>query len=425
MSFVKRIKLNLATQIFIGLLLGILVGAVFYGNTTLADVLNPIGTIFLNLIKMLVLPIIISTLITGIAGLGGAKKFGKMGGKTILYFEVVTTVALVIGLLAANLVKPGAGVDIDQLSKGDISGYTDGTQSTGGGVLDTLYDIFPSNVFEALAQGNILAVIFFAILFGLGLASLGDNGKPLLNIFSIVADTMFWVTNQVMRVAPLGVFALIGVTVSKFGIASLLPLGKLVLTAYGVMAFFVIAVFGLILRICRVRPTDLVRLLKDEIILAFSTASSETVLPRLMEKLPRFGAAKETTSFVVPIGYSFNLDGGALYQSIAVLFVAQLYGIDMSVGEQIVALLLLMLTTKGLAGVPGANIAVLLATFGPLGLPVGGLAFIIGVDRLIDMGRTVVNVLGNAIAAVVISKWEGNFGRESSEHPDTAEPATP
>lgn len=423
MEVANKFKFNLATQIFIGLLLGVLVGAIFYDNSTLADILNPIGTMFLNLIKMLVLPIIISTLITGIAGLGDAKKFGKMGGKTILYFEVVTTVALVLGLLAANIVKPGAGIDIGSLTKGDISGYTDGSQSTGGGVLDTLYGIIPSNVFESLAQGNLLAVIFFSILFGLGLASLGDKGKPLLNIFSIVADTMFWITNQVMRVAPLGVFAMIGVTVSKFGVSSLLPLGKLVLTAYGVMVFFVVVVFGLILRICRVRPLSLVRLLKDEIILAFSTASSETVLPRLLEKLPRFGAAKETTSFVVPIGYSFNLDGGALYQSIAVLFVAQLYGIDMSIGEQIVALLLLMLTTKGLAGVPGANIAVLLATFGPLGLPVGGLAFIIGVDRLIDMGRTVVNVLGNSIAAVVISKWEGNFGTETSTHADPPEVA--
>lgn len=424
MAFVRKLKINLATQIFIGLLLGVVVGASFSGNPALVEVLNPIGKIFLNLIKMIVLPIIVSTLITGIAGLGNAKKVGKIGGKTIVYFEVITTVALVIGLLAGNLVQPGSGISIGNLTQGDISSYTNGSYSTGGGVLETLYSIFPSNIFESLAQGNLLAVIFFSILFGLGLSSLGDKGNPLLNIFSIVADTMFWVTNQVMKVAPIGVFALIGVTVAKFGVASLLPLGKLVLTAYGVMIFFVLVVFGTILRICHVRPMNLVRLLKDEIILAFSTASSETVLPRLMEKLPRFGCSKETTSFVIPIGYSFNLDGGALYQSLAVLFVAQLYGIRMSIGAQIAALLLLMLTTKGLAGVPGANIAVLLATFGPLGLPVGGLAFIIGVDRLIDMGRTTINVLGNSIAAIVISKWEGSFDTEASAQVTNPESTT-
>lgn len=419
----KKFKINLATQIFIGLLAGIAVGGVFYGDPQIIAVLTPIGNIFLTLIKMIVLPIIISTLITGVAGLGNAKDLGKMGGKTILYFEVVTTVALFIGLLAANIIKPGSGISIGNLTKGDISSFTKESHSTGGGVLDTIYGIFPSNIFESLAHGNILAVIFFSILFGLGLSSLGEKGKPMLNIFSIVADTMFWVTNQVMKVAPLGVFALIGVTVSKFGLGSLLPLGKLVLTAYGVMIFFVVVVFGSILKICGVRPMSLVRTLKDEIILAFSTASSETVLPRLMEKMPRFGCSKEITSFVIPIGYSFNLDGGALYQSIAVLFVAQLYGIHMSIGAQIGVMLLLMLTTKGLAGVPGANIAVLLATFGPLGLPVEGLAFIIGVDRLIDMGRTVVNVLGNSIAAIAISKWEGKLRKPGSPADTPQSPA--
>lgn len=404
-----RLRINLATQILIGLVLGIAIGLVFYGNSTLVDILTPIGDIFLTLIKMIVLPIIVSTIITGVAGLGTAKNLGRLGGKTLLYFEVVTTVALFIGLLAANLVKPGAGIDIDSLAKGDISSFSDGADSAGSGALETLFSIFPSNIFESLAEGNILAVLFFSIIFGLGLASLGEKGRPLLSVFQNVADAMFWVTNQVMKVAPIGVFALIGVTVSKFGAASLLPLGKLVLTAYGVMFFFVIVVFGGILLMCRIPPLRLIRFLKDELLLAFSTASSETVLPRLMEKMPRFGCSKEISSFVIPLGYSFNLDGGALYQSIAVLFVAQLYGIDMPLGSQIVALLLLMLTTKGLAGVPGANIAVLLATFGPLGLPLSGLAFIIGVDRIIDMGRTAVNVLGNSIAAIVISKWEGRF----------------
>jgi len=412
----KKIRLSLAWQIFIGMILGIIVGAIFYGNSIVEDILQPVGDIFINLIKVIILPIIISTLVTGIAGLGDAKKFGKIGGKTILYFEIITTIALTIGLIAANIVQPGSGIDMDQLSEGDVSSIAETAEETEDqGIVDVIYGIFPSNIFESLSEGDILPVIFFSVIFGLGLATLGDKGKPLLNIFQIIGDTMFWVTNQIMKIAPLGVFALISVTVSQFGLASLLPLGKLVLTAYGVMIIFVVGVFGLVLKICRVSPLNLFRVLKSDIILAFSTASSEVVLPSLLKKMPKFGCPKEITSFVIPSGYSFNLDGGALYQSIAVLFVAQMYGVNMSIGFQITALLILMLTTKGLAGVPGANIAVLLATFGPLGLPVEGLAFIIGVDRFIDMGRTVVNVLGNSIAAIVISKWEGRFNAPQSE----------
>lgn len=412
----KKIKISLAMQIFIGMVLGVIVGAIFYGNSKVETVLQPIGDIFLNLIKVIILPIIISTLVTGIAGLGDAKKFGKLGGKTILYFEIITTIALVIGLLAANIVKPGSGLDMGQLSKGDISGIANSVQGEEQqGIVDVIYGIFPSNIFESLANGDILPVIFFSVIFGLGLATLGEKGEPLLQLFRIVGDTMFWVTNQIMKIAPLGVFALIGVTVSNFGLESLLPLGKLVLTAYGVMIIFIVLVFGLVLKICRINPMNVIKVLKDDMILAFSTASSEVVLPNLIKKMDKFGCPKEIASFVIPSGYSFNLDGGALYQSIAVLFVAQMYGIDMSIGSQISALVILMLTTKGLAGVPGANFAVLLATFGPLGLPMEGLAFIVGVDRFIDMGRTVVNVLGNAIAAIAMSKWEGRFNVPKSE----------
>jgi proton glutamate symport protein len=415
-SKLKKIKLSLAMQIFIGMVLGIVVGAIFYGSPKVEGILQPIGDIFINLIKMIILPIIVATLVTGIAGLGDVKKFGKLGGKSILYFEIITTIALFIGLLAANIIQPGSGVEMDGLSKGDIIHITQNSEEIEGqGIMHVVYEIFPSNIFESLANGDILPVIFFSVIFGLGIASLGERGEPLLNIFQIIADTMFWVTNQIMKLAPLGVFALIGVTVSKFGLASLLPLGKLVITAYLVMIVFIVVVFGLVLKICNVNPLSLFRVLKEELILAFSTASSEVVLPKLMTKMNRFGCPKEITSFVIPTGYSFNLDGGALYQSIAVLFVAQLYGIEMSFTAQLTALFILMLTTKGLAGVPGANFAVLLATFVPLGLPLEGLAFIVGVDRFIDMGRTVVNVMGNSIAAIVISKWEGRFNKVQSD----------
>ncbi|WP_436966274.1 cation:dicarboxylate symporter family transporter [Staphylococcus shinii] len=412
----KKIKLSLALQIFIGMVLGVIVGAIFYENPKVETILQPIGDTFLNLIKVIILPIIISTLITGVASLGDAKKFAKLGGKTILYFEIITTIAMTIGLIAANIVKPGSGIDKDSLTKSDLSGVTNTAKSAQDqGIVDTITGIFPSNIFESLAAGDILPVIFFSILFGLGLSSLGKKGEPLLQIFQTIGDTMFWITNKIMKLAPLGVFALIGVTISKFGLSSLLPLGKLVLTSYGVMIIFSVLVFGLVLKICHVNPIDFIKVLKNEIILAFSTASSEVVLPNLIKKMNKFGCPKEITSFVIPSGYSFNLDGGALYQSIAVLFVAQMYGIDMSIGSQITALFILMLTTKGLAGVPGANIAVLLATFGPLGLPLEGLAFIVGVDRFIDMGRTVINVSGNSIAAIVISKWEGVFNTSKSK----------
>jgi proton glutamate symport protein len=414
---VERVKkISLAWQIFIGLILGIAVGAIFYGNPHVEQVLAPFGAIFLRLIKMIVVPIVISCLVVGVAGAGDMKSLGKLGGKTLIYFEVITTIAIVVGLLMANVFHPGTGVDRSQLVKSDMTSYITTEKTTEShSKIDTFVNIVPTNVVQAFANGDMLAIIFFSVMFGLGVAAIGEKGQPILNFFRGTADAMFYVTNQIMKVAPIGVFALIGVTVSKFGLASLIPLGKLVIVVYGAMFFFVIIVLGIVAKIAGYNIFKLLGYLKDELILGYSTASSETVLPRIMEKMERIGCPKGITSFVIPTGYSFNLDGSTLYQAIAALFIAQMYGIHMSIGHQITLVLILMVTSKGIAGVPGVSIVVLLSTLGGVGIPVEGLAFILGVDRLLDMARTAVNVVGNSLAAIVISKWEGHKLKDRPE----------
>ncbi|MDU4910057.1 cation:dicarboxylate symporter family transporter [Clostridium baratii] len=409
-------KLGLAFQIILGLILGIIVGAVFYGNPVVTSYLQPFGDIFIRLIKMIVVPIVFSSLVVGVASVGDIKKVGKIGGKTILYFEVVTTFAIIVGLLVANLVHPGNGVNISNLATTSIDKYMHTAETASShGLMDTFINIVPTNIFESLSKGDLLPIIFFSVMFGLGVAAIGEKGKPVLAICQGVADAMFWITNQIMKLAPLGVFGLIGVTVSKFGLASLIPLGKLIITVYGAMILFVFFVLGFVAKMARTSIISLIRLLKDELILAFTTASSEAVLPKLMEKMERFGCSKAITSFVIPTGYSFNLDGSTLYQSIAALFIAQIYGIHLPLSAQINLVLVLMLTSKGMAGVPGASFVVLLATVGSVGIPVEGVAFIAGIDRIVDMARTVVNVLGNSLAVVVISKWEKEFDAEEGQ----------
>ncbi|GEN35768.1 MULTISPECIES: cation:dicarboxylate symporter family transporter [Aneurinibacillus] len=408
-------KFGLVWQIFLGLILGIAVGAIFYGNPKVAEILDPIGAIFIHLIKMIVVPIIISTLIVGVAGVGTGKNLSRLGGKTILYFEVITTIAIVIGLLVANIFQPGAGINMNNLAQSDISKYVNTTEETKShGFAETLVNIVPTNIVDAMANGDNLAIIFFAVMFGLALAKLGERGKPVIHFFELIAETMFNLTNMVMKFAPFGVFALIGVTVSKFGVASLIPLGKLMIVVYLTMIFFMVVVLGAVSKWAGVNIFRLMAMLKEELLLAYSTASSEAVLPRIMEKLEKMGCPKGIVSFVIPTGYSFNLDGSTLYQALAGIFIAQMYGIDLSIGQQITFALVLMLTSKGIAGVPGLSFVVLLATLGSVGIPLEGLAFIAGIDRLLDMMRTVVNVVGNSVAAIVMSKWEGQFDKEEA-----------
>ena len=414
----KKFKFTLAYQILVGLILGIIVGAVFYGNPSVEKYLQPIGTMFINMIKMIVVPIIVSTLILGVAGTGDIKQLGKLGGKTLIYFEVVTTIAIIVGLFAANIFQPGEGIDMSSLAKGDIDQYvqtTEEVQKEDHGILDIIVGIVPDNIVQSMAAGEMLPIIFFSVLFGLGIAAIGEKGKPVLAFFQGTADAMFWVTNIIMKFAPFGVFALIGVTVSKFGLESLLPLGKLMILVYATMIFFIIVVLGGIAKLVGINIFHLMKILKDELLLAYSTSSSETVLPKVMEKMEKFGSPKDIVSFVVPTGYSFNLDGSTLYQAIAAIFIAQMYGIDLSIIQQVTLVLVLMVTSKGIAGVPGVSFVVLLATLGTVGIPPEGLAFIAGIDRLLDMARTVVNVVGNALATVVMAKWEGRFDQQKEQ----------
>jgi len=419
----KKAKLSLAWQIVIGLVLGVAIGALLNHFSAekawwISNVLQPAGDIFIRLIKMIVVPIVISSLIVGIAGVGDAKKLGSIGLKTILYFEVVTTIAIVVGLVLANLFHPGAGIDMSTLGTVDISKY----QATAAEVqhehafIETLLNLIPSNIFAALMRGEMLPIIFFSVLFGLGLSSLqADLREPLVRTFQGVSETMFKVTHMIMNYAPIGVFALIAVTVANFGFSSLLPLAKLVLLVYFAIAFFAFMVLGLVARVFGFSVIKIMRIMKDELILAYSTSSSETVLPRVIEKMEKYGAPKSICSFVVPTGYSFNLDGSTLYQRIAAIFIAQLYGIDLSWSQQLLLVLTLMVTSKGIAGVPGVSFVVLLATLGSVGIPLEGLAFIAGVDRIMDMARTALNVVGNALAALVIARWEGMYDAAKGE----------
>jgi len=420
----KGFKISLAWQILTALVLGIVVGAVLHNQPDnrewlVTNILSPAGDIFIHLIKMIVVPIVISSLIVGIAGVGDAKKLGRIGVKTILYFEVITTIAIVVGITLANVFQPGTGIDMSTLATVDISKYEATTAEVQGGphsLVTTILSLIPQNIFASMAKGDMLPIIFFSVLFGLGLSSLpSEQRDPLVNLFRGISEAMFKVTHMIMRYAPVGVFALIAVTIANFGFASLWPLAKLVLLVYAAILFFAFVVLGGVARFCKLRITTLMRILKDELILSYSTSSSETVLPRIMEKMEAYGAPKAITSFVVPTGYSFNLDGSTLYQSIAAIFIAQLYSIDLSLTDEIVLVLTLMVTSKGIAGVPGVSFVVLLATLGSVGIPLEGLAFIAGVDRIMDMARTALNVVGNALAVLVIARWENQFDAEQAK----------
>lgn len=423
----RRFKMpNLGIQILVALILGIIAGAILHDHESkvwiIANIFQPAGQILIIMIKMIVVPIVVSTLIVGIAGGENTKELGKMGLKTIIYFEIITTIAIIVGVVAANIFQPGSGVDLSSLAQADITNYSNTMASMEeakhGAFVSTLLSIFPSNIFAALTNNsNMLSIIFFSVLFGLGLGQLPNEQKmPVIQVFKGVSGAMFKVTNMIMRYAPIGVFALIGATVANFGFESLYPLLKLVLVVYGTILFFAVVVLGITAYIFGINIFTLFRVLKDELILAYTTASSETVLPRIMEKMQLYGAPAKVTGFVIPIGYSFNLDGSTLYQSIAAIFLAQITGVDLSFTDQIILVITLMLTSKGIAGVPGAAIVVILATVGTVGIPLESVAYIIGIDRILDMARTALNVVGNALAALVIAKWEGCFDKEKADN---------
>jgi len=394
---------DVTTQIFIGLLLGIAVG---YLWPQFGVAIKPLADAFLRMIKMIIAPLLFSTLVVGIAGTGDIKSMGRIGLKAIVYFEVATTIALFLGLAIVNIFKPGAGLAMP--IGADTAAAAAMVQSQQH-AWDIFLHLFPTSVIDAMARGDILQVVVFSLFFGIALAAIGPKGQPVLDVLESTAQAMFKFTGYVMAFAPIGVFAAIAATVGGKGLAILFTLGKLVALMYFGLALFVLIVVGGVAYLVRVPFLTFVKAIREPFLIAFTTASSEAALPKSLEVMERFGVPKNIVGFVLPTGYSFNLDGTTLYLSLASVFVAQLAGIEMTVGQQLVMMLTLMLTSKGVAGVPRAALVVLTATLTQFGLPLEGAAILLGIDQIMDMGRTAVNVMGNCLATVVVARWEGVF----------------
>lgn len=394
-------KIGLSTQILIGLAIGALVGYLF---PDFGDKLKPVGDAFLRMIKMIVVSLIFSTLVMGIAGTGDFKKLGRLGGKAIIWFEFATTIALAIGLLVMNLAEPGVGVTLSA-SAANASHAAAASQHSVD-LVDYAVHIVPSNIIDAMARQDMLQIIFFACFFGVAVAHIGEKGELIVDFCQSVAEAMFKVTAYVMHFAPLGVFAMIAYTVGSYGIAMLIPLGELIVAVAGATTLFICIVALIASAFTRINFFCVIHALKDILFLAFSTASSEAALPGAMKRLEALGVPKPIVTFVMPTGYSFNLDGSTLYSSAGILFIAQLYGIQMPLEQQLLVMVMLMLSTKGIAGVPGAGIIVVAATAAAFNLPTEGVAILLGIDRILDMIRTICNVCGNCMATVVVAFWE-------------------
>ncbi|WHX75853.1 C4-dicarboxylate transporter DctP [Bacillus safensis] len=408
----KRILKNLTFQVIAAVIIGIIVGMVW---PNVGKEMKPLGDTFINAVKMVIAPIIFLTIVLGIAKMGDMKKVGKVGGKAFIYFEVVTTLALVIGLFVVNIMKPGAGLDYSKLEKGDVSQYT---QNGGQGIdwMEFVTHIVPSNMVDAFAKGDILQVLFFSILFGVALAALGERGKGIIEWLDKLSLVFFKIIGYIMRAAPLGAFGAMAYTIGHFGLASIKPLASLMLSVYMTMFLFIFVVLNIICKMYGFSLLGYLRFIKDEILIVLGTSSSESVLPRMMDKMERYGCSKSVVGLVIPTGYSFNLDGTSIYLSMAVVFLAQVFGVDLSIGQQITIILVLMLTSKGAAGVTGSGFIVLASTLAALQvIPLEGLALLLGVDRFMSEGRAITNLIGNGIATIVVAKSEGEFDEAKSK----------
>lgn len=408
----QRIYKNLTFQVLTAIFIGVMVGLIW---PEIGKEMKPVGDTFINAVKMVIAPIIFLTIVLGIAKMGDMKKVGKVGGKAFIYFEVVTTLALMIGLIVVNVIKPGAGLNFNELEKGDVSQYT----SNGGeGInwIEFVTHIVPSNMVDAFAKGDILQVLFFSVLFGVGLAALGEKGKIVIEFLDKLSLVFFKIIGYVMKAAPLGAFGAMAYTIGHFGLASLVPLGKLMISVYVTMFLFIFVVLNIICKMYGFSLWNYLKFIKDEILIVLGTSSSESVLPRMMDKMERIGCSKSVVGLVIPTGYSFNLDGTSIYLSMAVVFLAQVFGVDLTIGQQVTILLVLMLTSKGAAGVTGSGFIVLASTLAALQvIPLEGLALLLGVDRFMSEGRAIVNLIGNGIATMVVAKSENEFDENKAK----------
>ncbi|MGL6047229.1 MAG: dicarboxylate/amino acid:cation symporter, partial [Vogesella sp.] len=394
-------------QVIVAIILGVMLG---HFMPELGAKLKPLGDGFIKLVKMMIAPIIFCTIVVGIAGMEDMKKVGRVGGKALLYFEVVTTVALAIGLLVVNFVQPGAGMNVDPatLDTGAIAKYTE--KAAGQSTVDFILHIIPQSAVGAFAEGEILQVLLFSVLFGAGLSMMGEQGKPVLGFFEKVSHVLFAMIGFIMKLAPIGAFGAMAFTIGKYGVSSLVQLASLMGTFYLTCVLFVGLVLGSIARFYGFSVWKLIKYIKEELMIVLGTSSSESALPRLMAKLEQLGCAKPVVGLVVPTGYSFNLDGTSIYLTMAAIFIAQACNIDLTLTQELTILGVLLLTSKGAAGVTGSGFITLAATLAVVPeIPVAGLALILGIDRFMSEARAITNLIGNAVATVVVAKWENSL----------------
>ncbi|MGF1922806.1 MAG: C4-dicarboxylate transporter DctA [Bacteroidia bacterium] len=404
----KSILSNLTFQVLVAISLGILVGVVYPGFASYAEL---ISKSFINMISMLIAPIIFFTIVLGIAHMGDMKKVGRVGGKALIYFEVVTTLAIIIGMVVANLLEPGVGVSVPAGDVTKIATYT--SQAGEINWLEFIAHIIPKNIFEAFTKGEILQILFFAILFGYGLNKMGEKGHSLISTFDKISKVLFNIMKVVMRVAPVGAFGGMAFSVGKYGLGTLLPMMKLMGAVYLTCFLFIFVVLNAICRYYKFSLWQYLKYIRQEILIVLGTSSSESVLPSMMKKMEDIGCDKSVVGLVIPTGYSFNLDGTAIYLAMAVIFLTQVFQIDLTLGEQLSIMAVLMVTSKGAAGVTGSGFIVLASTLTALKImPVEHIAILLGVDRFMSEARAITNMIGNGIATIVIAKSENEFDQK-------------
>jgi aerobic C4-dicarboxylate transport protein len=398
---------SLYAQVITAIVIGVIIGHVWPQT---GEAMKPLGDAFIKLIKMIIAPIIFCTVVVGIAGMEDMKKVGKTGGLALLYFEIVSSIALLVGLVIINVVQPGAGmnIDVNSLDAKSVAAVTGSGKMQG--TVDFLLAIIPSTVVDAFAKGEILQVLLFSMLFGFALHRFGGRGTLVFDVVEKSSHVLFGIVGFIMKLAPIGAFGAMAFTIGKYGVGSLFSLGKLMATFYATCLFFVFIVLGLIARFHGFSIWKFVRYIKEELLIVLGTSSSESVLPRMMAKMENLGAKKSVVGLVIPTGYSFNLDGTSIYLTMAAVFIAQATNTPMTIGQQVTLLAVLLLTSKGAAGVTGSGFIVLAATLSAVGhVPVAGLALILGIDRFMSEARALTNLVGNGVATVVVAKWTGDL----------------